>query len=91
MCPVRVRLNPRWDTKHTQLTMSLALPRALRSWELADLCAAVRAWTGRRTRVALSADAPSEWLDEWSETLEGADCGALEVEFVRARRDGGRR
>ncbi len=91
MCPVRVRLVPSWDANHTQLTLSLALPRALRPWELLDLCAAVKAWTGRRTRVALSAEAPCEWLDEWSETLEGAACGAVEVEFVRARREGGRR
>ena len=91
MNPARLRLSPSWDETHTQLTLSLTLPRALRSWELVDLCALVRAWTGRPARVALPAEAPCEWLDEWSCVLEGALDGAVEVEFVSVRREGARR
>lgn len=87
MYPIKLRLHPSWDETHTRLTLSCALPRTLMPWELTDLCASLRAWTGRRSRVVLRADAPSDWLDDWSRVLEDVDVGGreLEVEFAMPR------
>lgn len=85
MLPVRLRLSPGWDENHSQLTISLHLPRVLHSLELLDLCWAVNAWTGRKTRVVLPADAPCGWLDEWSVAIDEALIGPVEVEFVMPR------
>lgn len=85
MHPVRVRLAPGLDETHTRLSTSLQLPRLLRAWELTDLNAAVKAWTGSRLLVALPADAPCDWLDEWSGVLADACAGGLDVAFVPGR------
>jgi len=83
MLPIRVRLEPTRDTTHTTLRLALELPRALESWELMDLAGLLRAWTRRRTRVVLSADAPVAWFDDWGPGLAEAD---VEVEFTWPKR-----
>jgi hypothetical protein len=91
MGPARLRLATSWDAHHTLMTLRLSLPRAMHPWEVMDLCAGIRAWTGRRTRIVLPAEAPCDWLDDWSLVLSEAVVGDLEVEFALDRRDGRRR
>ena len=87
MGPARLRLSPRWDAHHTDLTLRLSLPRSLHWWEVMDLCSGIRAWTGRRTRIVLPAEAPCEWLDDWGVVLAEADPDNVEVEFALDHRE----
>jgi hypothetical protein len=66
----------------------MSLPRQLFAWELLDLCETLRARSSSTVRVVLSADAPSEWLDGWSEILAEAVIGRIEVQFASGRRRG---
>jgi len=85
MGTARLRLAPRWDAHHTDLTLRLSLPRSMHWWEVMDLCSGIRAWTGRRTRIVLPAEAPCEWLDDWGAALSVTHLDNIEVEFARAR------
>ena len=69
------------------MRLALTLPGPLSAWQLTDLSQLLRAWTMQRTRVVLSAEAPSAWLDEWSEALADAE---VEVEFCTRGRRGRR-
>ena len=91
MGPARLRLATSWDAHHTLLTLRLSLPRPMQPWEVVDLCAGIRAWTGRRTRIVLPAEAPCDWLDDWSVVLAEAVDDDMEVEFAPDRRGVGRR
>lgn len=86
MSRIRLRLAPSWDETHTQMSTSLALPRPLRPWELTDLTCLLRACSGHQIGVALPADAPCEWLDEWCDVLAGPVAGGLEVDFLPGHR-----
>ena len=91
MGPARLRLAPRWDAHHTELTLRLSLPRSLHWWEVMDLSSGIRAWTGRRTRIVLPAAAPCDWLDDWGSALAETNSDNVEVEFAFARAERRRR
>jgi len=87
MLPIRVRLEPTQDITHTTLRMTFDLAQPLTGWQLTELARLLRAWTRRRSRVVLPAEAPAEWFADWGEVLADAE---VEVEVAWPRR-GGRR
>lgn len=82
---VRVRLKPTWDESHTDVVITMSLPRQLAAWEVMDLCETLRARSTNTVRVVLPAVAPSDWLDGWCEVLGDAVVGRVEVQFVIPR------
>jgi hypothetical protein len=88
MTPVKVRLSPRHFPSHSQLTLRMELKRPLHGWELKDLTSSLRVWTGRQSLLVLPAEAPSDWVEEWSCSIDDVLDGTVGVQFVGARRDG---
>lgn len=82
---VRVRLKPTWDESHTDVVITMSLPRQLAAWEVMDLCETLKARSTNTVRVVLPAVAPSDWLDGWCEVLADAVVGRIEVQFVAPR------
>jgi hypothetical protein len=85
MSRVRIALRPTQDTNHTEVTVTLPLRRPLAAWELMDLCELLKARSQLPVRVALPAEGPSEWLDEWCSVLADAVVARIEVQFTASR------
>jgi hypothetical protein len=86
MSRVRIALRQAWDANHTEVTVTMPLPRALAAWELMDLCEMLRARSHLPVRVVLPAEESSDWLDEWCQVLADAVTGRVEVQFTSSRR-----
>ena len=86
-----VRLMPGVDEQHTELRLTVMLPRRLDGWQLADLSLSLRSWARVRLRVVLPAVASSAWSDDWLAVLEEASMYVDEVTFLAPRKPGGRR
>ena len=85
-----VRVSPsRNYCKHSRIHVSLEVSQPLSSLELARLAQTLRRWTGQTVRVALCAGEELGWLEEWSETLEGARGQLVQIDF-QTRMPGGR-
>ncbi len=82
MRKVRMQLRPARAEAHTDVTISLRLARPLNGWELMELCDTLRTRSASPVRVALSADAPAAWLDQWSDALSEIVTERVEVQFV---------
>ena len=86
MRPIRLRLSENRYEGTTRVCVTFDISQTLSPWQLLDFSQMLHAWADRPTCVALSADASSEWLNEWCEVVaETLGSNIIAVEFVESR------